>query len=405
MLSEPLLPVRGGCGCCVTAMRQGLQDDFNENRVAAISRDVAAAIDAATFGAGSWDEVPLALSRAFPGSFGILYNMNFPEKQLNFLSVQNTDAIFATSLAEHFAYINPWAPFWTSKKSTFIAASEEVFPARSFAKSEFYNDWLLPQNKAEAAAGMKIVGERDEAVHLLLHFPLTKSDLYDKMGKEVLSRVRGNFERSVGLARLLRSDTEAALAETALIERGPSAAFVVDGSRLLRDANAQGERLLSRGEGVVVRNGRCHLMDKEVDARFGAVLEKLADKIPTRASRLAFRTAAGAWQVSLAAIPPPPSSSAIAALLPPRRMILVLVTDLRPQVVEAGDPAVLARLFALTPAEITFCRRLLLGESVAEAAEQLTITEGTARTRLKAILHKTGTSRQGQLMLLLSRLG
>lgn len=131
-------------------MRQGLQDDFDENRVAAISRDVAQAIDAATFGSGSWDEVPLALSRAFPGSFGILYNMNFPEKRLNFLSVQNTDAAFATSLAEHFAYINPWAPYWTSVKSTFIAASEEVFPARTFAKSEFYNDWLLPQNKAEA---------------------------------------------------------------------------------------------------------------------------------------------------------------------------------------------------------------------------------------------------------------
>lgn len=386
-------------------MRQGLRDDFDENRVAAISRDVAQAIDAATFGSGSWDEVPLALSRAFPGSFGILYNMNFPEKQLNFLSVQNTDAAFATSLAEHFAYINPWAPYWTSVKSTFIAASEEVFPARSFAKTEFYNDWLLPQNRAEAAAGMKIVGERDEAVHLLLHFPLAKSELYDRLGKEVLNRVRGNFERSVNLARLLRADTEAALAETALLERGRCAALVVDGSRLLRNANSQGERLLARGVGVGVRSGRCHLMDKEADARFGAALEKLAGEVPMDASRIAFRTAAGAWQVSLAAIPPPPSSSAIAALLPPRRMILVLVTDLGLPAGETGDLAALATLFALTPAEIAFCRRLMMGDSVAEAAERLTLTEGTARTRLKTILHKTGTVRQGQLMLLLSRLG
>lgn len=385
-------------------MRQEFLDNYDESRVVAISRDVAQAIDAATFGMGPWDEVPLTLSRAFPGSFGILYNMNFPEKRLNFLSVQNTDQIYAASLAEHFAYINPWAPFWISKKSAFIAASEEVFPARTFAKSEFYNDWLLPQNKAEAAAGMKIVGERDEAVHLLLHFPLAKSELYDKVGKEVLSRVRGNFERSVNLARLLRADVEVALAETALLERGRCAAFVVDGARSLRDANSQAERLLAGGEGVAVRNGRCHLLDKEADVLFGAALERLAGRIPTNTSRLAFRTAAGAWQVSLAAIPPPPSSSAIAALLPPRRMILVLVTDLHPQVVEAGDPAVLARLFALTPAEIAFCRRLLLGESVVEAADQLAITEGTARTRLKAILHKTGTTRQSQLMLLLSRL-
>lgn len=385
-------------------MRQG-RDEFDENRVAAISRDVARAIDAATFGRGSWDEVPLTLSRAFPGSFGILYNMNFPEKRLNFLSVQNTEAVFATALAEHFAYINPWAPYWTSIKNTFIAASEEVFPARSFAKSEFYNDWLVPQNKAEAAAGMKIVGERDEAVHLLLHFPLAKSELYDRLGKDVLNRVRGNFERSVNLARLLRADTEAALAETALLAREPCAALVVDGTRLLRDANSQGERLLAQGVAAGMRNGRCHLIDKEADARFGVALEKLAGEIPLQGARIAFRTAAGAWQVSLAAIPPPPSTSAIAALLPPRRMILVLVTDLSKPTGEAGDLAALAKLFALTPAEIAFCRRLLLGDSVTEAAQRLRLTEGTARTRLKAILHKTGTTRQGQLMLLLSRLG
>lgn len=386
-------------------MRQGLLDHFDEERVAAISRDVAAAIDAATFGSASWDEVPLAFSRGFPGSFGILYNMNFPEKQLNFLSVQNTEAVFATSLAEHFAYINPWAPYWTSVKNTFIAASEEVFPARTFAKTEFYNDWLLPQNKAEAAAGMKIVGERDEAVHLLLHFPLTKSELYDRVGKEVLGRVRGNFERSVNLARLLRSGVEGALARSALLERSRCAAFVVDGGRVLRDANAQAERLLSAGDGVTVRYGRCHLADKEADARFGAALDKLIAGVPTGVSRFAFRGAAGAWQVSLAAIPLPTESTAVASLLPPRPMVLVLVTDLKVRAPAAGDLAVLASLFGLTPAEIAFCRRLLLGESVAEAAGQLSLTEGTARTRLKAILHKTGTTRQGQLMLLLSRLG
>lgn len=386
-------------------MRQGLQDDFDENRVVAISRAVAAAIDAATFGSGSWDEVPLALSRAFPGSFGILYNMNFPEKRLNFLSIQNTDPAFVDSYGAHFAYINPWAGYWSAIRRSVVAASEDVFPARSFARSEFYNDWLLPQNKAEAAAGMKIVGERDEAVYLLLHFPLAKSGHYDKAGVEILNRVRGNLERSVNLARHLRLDVEAALADTALIARSRSAAFVVTGDRRLCDANAEAERLLSTGEGVGVRNGRCHLMDKDADARFGTALEKLIAGMPTDVSRIAFRTAAGAWQVSLAALPVPDGPSAVASLLPPRPMVLVLVTDLRPQAVTAGDLAVLAHLFALTPAEITFCRRLLRGDSVAEAAERLSLTEGTARTRLKAILHKTGTTRQGQLMLLLARLG
>ncbi|MBZ9775039.1 helix-turn-helix transcriptional regulator [Mesorhizobium sp. CO1-1-8] len=371
--------------------------------MAAIGAEVSAAIDAATFGSGLWDEVPAALSSAFPGAWGCLYNMNFAESRLNFLSIQNMDPAFVRSLADHFAYVNPWAAYWTSLTSTTIAASEDVYPVRRIAKSEFYNDWLLPQN-TEAAIGMKLVGELDEAVHVLLHFPLSISDVYEKAGLEILRRVRGSFERSVNLARLLRTDAEAAVVEAALVERSRCAAFVVTGDRLLREANPMAEHLFSSGQGVAVHNGRCHLMDKDADAHFGAALEKLSTGTPTLTSRIAFRTATGAWQVSVAGIPlPRPSPAGIMSLLPPRRMVLVLVVDLGLQCADAADLASLPTLYGLTPSEVSFCRRLLLGESVTDAADQLGITEGTARTRLKAILHKTDTSRQGQLMLLLSR--
>lgn len=108
-------------------------------------------------------------------------NMNFPENRLNFPSIQNTDPAFVDSFVSHFAFVNPWASYWSAVRSSIVVASEDVFPARSFARSEFCNDWLLPQNKAEAAAGVKIV----EAVYLLLHFPLAKSGLYDKAGVEI----------------------------------------------------------------------------------------------------------------------------------------------------------------------------------------------------------------------------
>ena len=128
------------------------------------SLPVAAAIDAAAFGQGSWDQVPAILSDAFPGSWGGLANMNFPENRLNFLSLQNMEPAFVAAYAEHSAHINPWNTYWRSLKGTAIGASEEVAPARTFIDTEFYNDWLLPQGGAVAAAGMKIVGEGDEVV-------------------------------------------------------------------------------------------------------------------------------------------------------------------------------------------------------------------------------------------------
>lgn len=383
-------------------MGQRPVDVYSEDRVAAISSEVSAAIDAATFGGESWDKVPAALSSAFPGSWGGLYNMNFAESRLNFLSIQNMDPALVKSYAEHFAFINPWAAYWTSLKSTTVAASEDVYPARSIAKSEFYNDWLLPQD-AEAAVGMKLVGERDEAVYALLHFPLSKSGIYDRAAVEIFNRVRGSFERSVRLARLIRADAEGAVAVAALLERSRCAAFVAEGGRVVREANQMATQLFSSGRSVAVRNGRCFLPDKDADARFGWALERHSKGIPTNGTSITFQTAAGIWQVTMAALPKVSSSpTGILSLVPPQRMVLVLVTDLGLKAQNAGDFSALLA-FGLTPAEILFCRRLFLGETVSDAAERLGLTTETARTRLKAILQKTGTSRQGQLMLLLSR--
>lgn len=377
-------------------------DAYDEDRVSVISRDMAAAIDAATFGQGSWDQVPAILSEAFPGSWGGLANMNFSESRLNFLSFHNMDPAFVSAYAEHFALINPWNAYWGRIKGTTIAASEEVSPAQNFAKSEFYNDWLLPQNNAVAAAGMKLVHEGGEVVNLLVHYPLSKSEVYDQATVKILNNVRGNLERSVNLARLLRSDVETAVAEAALVERGRGAAFIVDSDRRLREANPLAERLFASGHGVTVRYGRCHLGDAAADARFASALEMLSRGEPTPISRIGFRTATGAWQLSLAALPvAQPPGRARFSLLPLRRMVLVLVVDLGSREPNVGGLEGLAGGFGLTPAEIAFCKRLLLGETIAEAADLLGITQGTARTRLKAIFQKTGTSRQAELMLLL----
>jgi DNA-binding CsgD family transcriptional regulator len=82
----------------------------------------------------------------------------------------------------------------------------------------------------------------------------------------------------------------------------------------------------------------------------------------------------------------------------------VLVTELTASGDGAGNLSTLRSAFALTPSEVAFCRQLLCGDSVNDAAGHLGITVETARTRLKAIRQKTSTSSQGQLMLLLSRL-
>lgn len=381
-------------------MGQRSSDVYDEARVASISAQLACAIDSAVFATGSWDDVPAVLTNAFPGSFSGLWTMDFADSSLNFLSMQNIDPVFIRTFQDHFAYVNPWNDYWNRVASGTVALSEEVCPASRFADTEFYNDWLMPQKDVEAAAGMKVFGGEGERVISIMHFPLSQSDRYGKAAVEILTRVRGNIVRSIDLARMMRTGAEARAAGAALVERGHCAAFVIDDERRVRDANEMAVAMFSAGLALSIRNDTCHLADRNADARFGMMLRRLSQNIPVEGSPLVFRTAAGAWQVVMAALPSPSWSPAL-SLLPPRKLMLVLVKELGLQR-RHMDLSSLAMAYGLTPSEIAFCRQLMLGNSVAEAADHTQVTVGTARTRLKSIFQKTGLSRQAQLMLLLS---
>ena len=67
-------------------------------------------------------------------------------------------------------------------------------------------------------------------------------------------------------------------------------------------------------------------------------------------------------------------------------------------------PAVLAKIFGLTPAEAKLASLMAEGLNPEKAAEELYISRETARNQLKAVFAKTATHRQGELVALLSRL-
>jgi DNA-binding CsgD family transcriptional regulator len=81
-----------------------------------------------------------------------------------------------------------------------------------------------------------------------------------------------------------------------------------------------------------------------------------------------------------------------------------LVTLDDPGVEIAADGAILARSFALTPAEARLA--VLIGSGIApvEAAKRERVTIETIRKRLKVLFAKTGTHRQSELAVVVSQL-
>jgi DNA-binding CsgD family transcriptional regulator len=79
-----------------------------------------------------------------------------------------------------------------------------------------------------------------------------------------------------------------------------------------------------------------------------------------------------------------------------RPAAVVFVTD--PDRAVLPDEALIRQALGLTPAEARLARLLAEGIDLDQAAARLRLTIHTARSRLKAIFHKTGTHRQVELV-------
>ena len=374
---------------------------YDERRIASISGEVGEAIDGATLGRGGWDAIPQLLAKAFPGAMVSFSNDNFTMGKVSILAVQNIDPDFLSSYVAHFAYVNPWAAHWSAAASGQILIAEELCPSRLFSRTEFYNDWLKPQG-IEAAVAIKIDAGRGDLIRLPMHYPQEFAARYDRAAAQVLARVRGNLLRSVELGLVLRKQAEAAIARSALVERAPCAAFVVDFTCHLRDANQAAVEMFASGLPAAVRHGRVHLADRIADCLFRNNAAALARGLPTERCRIPVRIGDGNWLVSLAVLSAAATTGTL-AFLSSHSMLLVLVRDADVRKRRTSDLSMLSMQFGLTRAEVLFCERLLYGDSIDEAAAVLGIARETARDRLKAIFHKTGVHRQGELVAMLAR--
>ena len=154
------------------------------------------------------------------------------------------------------------------------------------------------------------------------------------------------------------------------------------------------------------------------------LLERVSRQVAIRAfDRLSFvRPAAQALLVAASArletgsldvpasIPLPATEDlppAVAHLVPVRRQAhdifvraraLLILTPLGGEVPSAD---LLTGLFDLTPAEARVARAIAGGQTIDEAAAALGVSRETIRTQLRAVLAKTGTTRQAELVRLL----
>ena len=165
--------------------------------------------------------------------------------------------------------------------------------------------------------------------------------------------------------------------------------------------NRAADEIFRGNDGLSLRNGTLSAEDLRAEAQLRKVVhDALSPGRPPGPATVAVPRVSLGRDYQVVAAPIRARSRQFAGT--PQPLVVVLITD--PQRQKPASAGLLMQVYKLTPKEAALATKLSEGSSVEQASEELAITYETARTHLRRIFSKTGTSRQTELLLLMARL-
>lgn len=260
--------------------------------------------------------------------------------------------------------------------------------------NEFYQDFLLPSGARYVNAAR--VDENEEQFTMFGILRAQGQQPFDATDTLAAQRFSGHLQRALRLQRHTQTlHTKVELGAMA-IDALALAMLIVDTQGSILHLNAKASHLLQhRVNGLMCNSGHLSIALPANRHRLTALISA-ATGYPAVGGAM-FLNEEKTRQV----IVTPLSASSPMARNWQTPLALVLVMDAGKNL---STLELLGKLYDLSPAELRVAAALLNGKSPEAYAQEAGVTLNTVRTQLKNLFRKTGTSRQSELVAVLSQL-
>jgi DNA-binding CsgD family transcriptional regulator len=337
-----------------------------------------------------WVGVLAELTELLGGSGAVLHVGDTDCSGFAFGANHNLDPEALDAYARYYFSINPLNPPLTRQPAGVVVSDEMLVPRREYYTSEFFNDYAMRFDIAGSATA--VLAKADGHIACLGVVRRVGLDAYAKTELAFLERLLPHLQRAVDLNRKLaacRLERDQALAALNAMEL--AVLFIAaDGSLLT--TNTAGEKLFRAGGGITLRSRRLTAIDPKANTLLQAAIYAALNAEDERGGTVAVPRPAGQRPLLARVLPYLDSSS----YLDSAAKAIVFIRD--PDARGARTVAQVASAYGLTARETSVVEKLLEVSDVKLVAEQLGMSEVTARNHVARILAKTGTNKQVELV-------
>lgn len=312
--------------------------------------------------------------------------------------VQGLDPQWAAPYENHYSGLNPWLRHNPMLVAGMAGCGEQVIEDSDLVKTEFYNDFLRPQDYLYTFGGTI---RRDETVvSIITALRSSRAGGYGPGEVALLETLLPHLECALKIHTKLAGLDTRVLGATTALDAFPDAVLLLDAAGGLLFMNRAAESLLKARDGLEWIGGRLRVAERSAAERLSRLMASALRTArgegmsPGRRILIPRPSGGRPYEVMIAPIPKPPGPGS-----PGEPSLAVFLSD--PESQPGSDVDALQQLYRLTPAEARMAAALVRGLSIEESAEQFGVSIHTVRTQVKSILAKTETRRQSELVRLL----
>jgi DNA-binding CsgD family transcriptional regulator len=330
----------------------------------------------------------------------LFYDWSVPSARIE--TAIRVDPDYARRYVEYYNTVNPWIKSWkvhiNRAGPDSIRTSEERIEQPALEKTEFYNDYLLPQNTVHQIGC--IVTKTDETGSALTCLRPRQTGPFGPAEVELLRILFPHLQRGMEFYKRMAALEGQFRATLDALDRLPTGVILIDDRGCILEINRAAERILAQNDGLTTEQRRLaassSVQTKELRSRIAAAALTAQGKGLSAGGSLGISRPSGRRPFGVVVMPAsdhafPPDSR--------RPCVIVFIND--PETKLQVCPEFLAQIYGLTRAESCLAEHLIQGESLVDAAERLGVSHNTARTHLQRIYGKTDTRHQADLVRLL----
>lgn len=318
------------------------------------------------------------------------------------------DASSVTAYVDHYASINPFLPLISQRSSGAVYHLHDLITPDAFASSEFLNDFqYLNGNVAGVTA--TILKEKTRSGALSVDGPAHNKQHWDEL-VALLKIITPHLQRVMRLSRQFQEVSLYRSIANLSMDRVAASMIVVDAIGRVKFANSSAMDVLS--EGKVLKTGASDYIQtstyNQTQELLGLITSSTCgDTIDASSSGGYMMLNTHNGKQMLAMIAPlgrgfQKQMGLVEAWSLQKKYAVIFLTDPNLQVRLPSE--LLMMQFGLTKTEAALAVHIHAGGAIADYCDIRYVTLNTARTQLKTIFHKTGVTRQGELVALLNRM-